>query len=33
VKAELPAGRPLVYFVTLMANRKATVSTEHEGVE
>lgn len=32
-KAELPAGRPLVYFVTLTDNRKATVSTEHEVVE
>src|SRR5262249_9561449 len=30
VKGELPEGRPLVYFVTLTDERKATVSTEHE---
>ena len=30
VKAELPEGRPLVYFVTITDERKATVSTEHE---
>jgi cephalosporin-C deacetylase-like acetyl esterase len=30
VRAELPAARPLVYFVTLTDERKATVSTEHE---
>jgi dienelactone hydrolase len=33
VKAELPKGRPLVYFVTLTDERKATVSTEHEEVD
>jgi dienelactone hydrolase len=32
IKAELPAGRPLVYFLTLTDERKATVSTEHEVV-
>jgi hypothetical protein len=31
--AELPAGRPLVWFVTLTDERKATVSTEHETLE
>lgn len=30
IKAELPKGRPLVYFLTLTDNRKATVSTEHK---
>ncbi len=30
VQAELPTARPLVYFVTLTDDRKATVSTEHE---
>ncbi len=30
VRAELPEGRPLVYFLTLTDERKATVSTEHE---
>jgi dienelactone hydrolase len=30
VRAELPKGRPLVYFLTLTDGRKATVSTEHE---
>jgi dienelactone hydrolase len=30
VKADLPAGRPLVWFVTLTDERKATVSSEHE---
>jgi dienelactone hydrolase len=33
VRAEVPAGRPLVYFVTLTDERKATVSTEHEVLE
>jgi dienelactone hydrolase len=33
VRAELPEGRPLVYFLTLTDERKATVSTEHEVVE
>jgi hypothetical protein len=33
VKAELPAVRPLVYFLTLTDRRKATVSTEHEILE
>jgi hypothetical protein len=32
VKAELPEGRPLVYFVTITDERKATVSSEHEEV-
>jgi dienelactone hydrolase len=32
VKAELPADRPLVYFVTLTDERKATVSSEHEKI-
>jgi dienelactone hydrolase len=32
VEAELPKGRPLVYFVTITDDRKATVSTEHEEV-
>jgi dienelactone hydrolase len=30
VKAELPKGRPLIYFLTLTDSRKATVSTEHD---
>ena len=30
--AEVAAGRPLVYFLTLTDDRKATVSTEHEEV-
>jgi len=30
VRAEVPAARPLVYFLTLTDDRKATVSTEHE---
>jgi dienelactone hydrolase len=30
VIAELPEGRPLVYFVTLTDERKATLSSEHE---
>lgn len=30
VNAELPKGRPLIYFLTLTDSRKATVSTEHE---
>ncbi|MBI1916172.1 MAG: hypothetical protein HYS12_15775 [Planctomycetes bacterium] len=29
-RAELPKERPLVYFLTLTDERKATVSTEHE---
>ena len=33
VRTELPAARPLVYFVTLTDDRKATVSTEHEVLE
>lgn len=33
VTAELPKGRPLVYFVTLTDERKATISSEHEVVE
>jgi hypothetical protein len=28
--ADLPATRPLVYFVTVTDKRKATVSTEHD---
>lgn len=32
VRAELPKGRPLVYFLTLTDGRKATVSTEHEAL-
>jgi dienelactone hydrolase len=32
IRAELPTGRPLVYFLTLTDTRKATVSTEHEVV-
>jgi hypothetical protein len=32
VRAELPAERPLVYFLTLRDERGATVSTEHEAV-
>lgn len=31
--AELPEERPLVYFLTLTDDRKATVSTEHEVLE
>ena len=30
VRADLPEARPLVYFLTLTDDRKATVSTEHE---
>jgi dienelactone hydrolase len=30
IRAELPATRPLVYFLTLTDSRKATVSTEHD---
>ena len=30
IRAELPEARPLVYFLTLTDERKATVSTEHE---
>src|SRR5262249_44342660 len=30
VRAELPEGRPLVWFLTLTDERKVTVSTEHE---
>jgi dienelactone hydrolase len=33
VKAELPAGRPLVWFVTITDERKVTVSTAHEVVK
>jgi dienelactone hydrolase len=33
VRAELPEGRPLVFFLTLTDDRKATVSTEHEVLE
>jgi acetyl esterase/lipase len=33
ITAELPTGRPLVYFLTLTDERKATVSTEHETLE
>ena len=33
VRAELPAVRPLVYFLTLTDRRRATVSTEHEALE
>jgi dienelactone hydrolase len=33
VKGELPAGRPLVWFVTITDERKATVSTAHEVVK
>lgn len=33
VTAELPPERPLVYFLTLTDDRKATVSTEHEVLE
>jgi dienelactone hydrolase len=32
IQAELPAARPLVYFITLTDGRKATVSTEHEAL-
>jgi cephalosporin-C deacetylase-like acetyl esterase len=32
VKGELPEGRPVVWFVTLTDERKATVSSEHEVV-
>ncbi|HYT88705.1 MAG TPA: hypothetical protein VEL76_08355 [Gemmataceae bacterium] len=31
--AELPVARPLVYFLTVMDERKATVSTEHHGLD
>ena len=31
--AEIPTARPLVYFLTLTDERKATVSTEHETLE
>jgi hypothetical protein len=30
---ELPAARPLVYFVTVTDRRQATVSTEHAVLE
>jgi dienelactone hydrolase len=30
IHAKLPEARPLVYFITLTDDRKATVSTEHE---
>lgn len=33
VKAELPAGRPIVWFLTITDARKATVSTPHEVVK
>jgi dienelactone hydrolase len=33
ITAELPTARPLVYFLTLTDERKATVSTEHETLE
>ncbi len=33
ITAELPAARPLVYFLNLTDERKATVSTEHETLE
>jgi dienelactone hydrolase len=33
VVADLPAARPLVYFVTVTDRRQATVSTEHEVLE
>lgn len=33
IRTELPEGRPLVYFLTLTDQRKATVSTEHEVLE
>jgi dienelactone hydrolase len=33
VLAELPAARPLVYFLTVTDRRTATVSTEHEVLE
>lgn len=33
VRAELPAARPLVYFLTLTDDRAATVSTEHESLD
>jgi hypothetical protein len=33
IKAQLPPGRPLVYFLTLTDERKATVSTEHETLD
>ena len=29
----MPKGRPLVYFITLTDERKATVSTEHEVIQ
>jgi hypothetical protein len=32
VRAELPAARPLVYFLTVTDSRKATVGTEHDTV-
>jgi len=32
-EARLPEARPLVYFLTITDDRKATVSTEHEGLE
>jgi dienelactone hydrolase len=32
VTAELPRDRPLTYFLTLTDSRKATVSTEHQGI-
>jgi len=33
VRAELPEALPLVYFLTLTDERKATVSTEHDVLE
>lgn len=33
ITAELPEARPLVYFLTVSDNRKATVSSEHEVLE
>lgn len=33
IRAELPDGRPLVYFVTLTDDRQALASSEHEVIE
>jgi dienelactone hydrolase len=33
IRSELPEARPLVFFLTLTDERKATVSTEHEVLE
>jgi len=30
---ELPPDRPLVYFMTLTDDRKATISTEHDALD